>query len=320
MHGARLHSLLYLTLPETVEGLWLFGHQDYMHLAWRVRVQMLSPRKVWQIGAGLTTAAAHLTNLRNVTGDVLLNGKDLDPHNKQHWPGVLKMFSPAVAAALKARIDGPSQETQLKGTYAVIVVFQRYLESWLKDRNGDPNPVDAVKDAAFVLAFLLHWRYYVSDRFDLKINFLTRETCLDLITSCHGCILRFVQFRECWGGQFRPDGSRFSSRFSEYMFQYGRMAQTIRKSDLRRRASPSETWPARRKLSSAQVTCIRRHCWKTCAQRDEHEGTHRDRIRSQVHSSQRRTQLASNLLLVAMIANGNHGACSRIGTHVQTYT
>jgi hypothetical protein len=31
------------------------------------------------------------------------------------------MFSPAVAAALKARIDGPSQETQLKGTYAVIV-------------------------------------------------------------------------------------------------------------------------------------------------------------------------------------------------------
>ena len=135
---------------------------------------MLSPRKVWQIGAGLTTAAAHLTNLRNATGDVLLNGKDLDPHNKQHWPGVLKMFSPAVAAALKARIDGPSQETQLKGTYAVIVVFQRYLESWLKDRNGDPNPVDAVKDAAFVLAFLLHWRYYVSDRFDLKINFLTR--------------------------------------------------------------------------------------------------------------------------------------------------
>ena len=226
VHGARLHSLLYLTLPETVEGLWLFGHQDYMHLAWRVRVQMLSPRKVWQIGAGLTTAAAHLTNLRNVTGDVLLNGKDLDPHNKQHWPGVLKMFSPAVAAALKARIDGPSQETHLKGTYAVIVVFQRYLESWLKDRNGDRNPVDAVKDAAFVLAFLLHWRYYVSDRFDLKINFLTRETCLDLITSCHGCILRFVQFRECWGGQFRPDGSRFSSRFSEYMFQYGRMAQT----------------------------------------------------------------------------------------------
>jgi hypothetical protein len=47
-----------------------------------------------------------------------------------------------------------------------------------------------------------------------------------MITSCHGCILRFVQFRESWGGRFKPDGPRFSSAYSEYIFQYGRMAQT----------------------------------------------------------------------------------------------
>jgi hypothetical protein len=76
------------------------------------------------------------------------------------------------------------------------------------------------------MAFCLHWRYFVNDRFNLSENFLTHETCLDMITSCHCCILRFIQFRECWGGRFKPDGPRFSSAYSEYVFQYGRMAQT----------------------------------------------------------------------------------------------
>ena len=108
--------MLYLTIPETIEGLWLFGFQDYMHLLWRLRVQMLSPKKVWQLGPGLTTAAAHLTDLRNAKGDVLVNGKDLDPHNKQHWPGILKMFNSTVSDALKVRIYGPAKEEHLKGT------------------------------------------------------------------------------------------------------------------------------------------------------------------------------------------------------------
>ena len=226
VHASSLHSLLYLTIPETIEGLWLLGFQDYMHLLWRLRVQMLSPRKVWQIGPGLTTAASHLTDLRNTKGDVLLNGRDLDPHNKQHWPGVVKMFNTSISDALKARIDGPDKEEHLRGTHAVIMVFSCFLNSWLSDRDADRKPTDAIRDAAFVMAFCLHWRYFVNDRFKLTENFLTRETCLDLITGCHCCILRFVQFRECWGGRFKPDGPRFSSAYSEYIFQYGRMAQT----------------------------------------------------------------------------------------------
>ena len=226
VYAADLHALLYLTLPETSEGYILFAHQDYMHLAWRLRVQFLSGKKIWQIGMGLTTAIAHLTDLRDAKGDVLLNGKDLDPHNKQHWPGVVKMFSPAVAAALKARIDGPDKEAHLTGTYIMVVVFEKYLGSWLKDREEGRSPLDAIRDAACVLSFMLHWRYYVNQHHSLSNNFLTRETCLDMITSCHGCILRFWQFRECWGGKFRPDGPRFSSAYSEYVFQHGRMAQT----------------------------------------------------------------------------------------------
>jgi hypothetical protein len=65
------------------------------------------------------------------------------------------------------------------------------------------------------MAFILHWRYWADTNHNLTQNFLTRETCLDLITSCHGCIFRFVMFRECWEGKFKPDGPRFSSAYSE---------------------------------------------------------------------------------------------------------
>jgi hypothetical protein len=60
----------------------------------------------------------------------------------------------------------------------------------------------------------------------LAANFLTRETFLDIVTSCHGCILRFGQFRDNYNGKFKPDGPRMTSAFSEYFFQFGRMRQT----------------------------------------------------------------------------------------------
>ena len=85
----------------------IFGYMDYMHLAWRLRVQLLNPKKVWEFCLGLRVGVAHLDSLKaGGTGSKMLNGKDLDPHNKQHWPGVLKMFSEEVTDELKRRIDG----------------------------------------------------------------------------------------------------------------------------------------------------------------------------------------------------------------------
>ena len=132
-HYFLQHSLLMLSVPTTIEGLAIFGHQDYMHLAWRLRVQLLSPKKEWEIGPGLRVGVSHLDSLRNADGSKMLNGKDLDPHNKQHWPGVLKMFSRKVSDELKRRID--AAEAHLKATYAIILVFSAYLDSWLCDRD-----------------------------------------------------------------------------------------------------------------------------------------------------------------------------------------
>ena len=138
-----------------------------------------------------------------------------------------------VSDALKAKIDAdPNGQGHLKATYAIVVVFEKYMSSWLSDRNEDHSPLKAVEEAAMVLAFIMHWRAFIVSKegkrlgLTLEANFLTRETFLDMVTSCHGCILRFPQFRDHWGGKFMPDGARFSSAYSEYVFQYGRMAQT----------------------------------------------------------------------------------------------
>ena len=130
-----------------------------------------------------------------------------------------------MAAELKRRID--LGEDHLKATHAIVVVFSTYIRSWLGDRDKDRSPLDAVRDAALVLAFVMHWRsHLVNKGLSLETHFLTRETFLDIVTSCHGCILRFGQFRDIYGGRFKPDGPRFSSAFSEYFFQFGRMRQT----------------------------------------------------------------------------------------------
>ena len=55
--------------------------------------------------------------MRCADGSKMLNGKDLDPHNKQHWSGVVKMFSSTVSDELKKRID--AGEAHLKATYAL---------------------------------------------------------------------------------------------------------------------------------------------------------------------------------------------------------
>ena len=74
-------------------------------------MQLLSPKKEWEIGPGLRVGVAHHDSLRTQSGDTMLNGRDLDPHNKQHWPGVPKIFSKETAEELKRRIDAGEGHT-----------------------------------------------------------------------------------------------------------------------------------------------------------------------------------------------------------------
>ena len=61
----------------------------------------------------------------------------------------------------------------------------------------------------------------------MDTHFITRETFLDvvLITLCQSHILTVKLYRD-HHSEYRIFGDRFSSRFSEYIFQYARMAET----------------------------------------------------------------------------------------------
>jgi hypothetical protein len=59
----------------------------------------------------------------------------------------------------------------------------------------------------------------------LDVHFITRQTLLDVIVMCQARIFLVKLYRE-EHSTYRIFGDRFSSRFSEYVFQYARMAET----------------------------------------------------------------------------------------------
>ena len=59
----------------------------------------------------------------------------------------------------------------------------------------------------------------------LGTTFLTRETFLDVVTSCNTRILLFPMYKD-YVPEFKPHGPYVSGRFSEYVFQFSRMRQT----------------------------------------------------------------------------------------------
>ena len=95
----------------------------------------------------------------------------------------------------------------------------------------------AVEDASFCLCVVLTWRYWLhkpakrfaqaahlDGQYGVHLMF-TRETFLDIVVLCQVRILMVVLYREQFP-KCRIFGDRFSSRFSEYIFQYARMAET----------------------------------------------------------------------------------------------
>ena len=81
------HNLLMLSVPTTIEGLAIFAHQDYMHLIWRIRVQLLCPKRMWDFGGSFVppnaeaavrarVGVSHLDSLLDNANHKMLNAKD----------------------------------------------------------------------------------------------------------------------------------------------------------------------------------------------------------------------------------------------------
>ena len=83
--------------PLSKEGLHLLACQDLLHLLWRWRRQLLDPKRTLQMGK-YHACRAHLTSVPG------LNRQDLDFKEKQHWPGVLRIFSKATIDYLTQKV------------------------------------------------------------------------------------------------------------------------------------------------------------------------------------------------------------------------
>ena len=103
----------------------------------------------------------------------------------------------------------------------------RYLRIFLLP---DQPVTSKVQDASFCILFLAFWKRDIDHRqkensklrgattSTLGCNFITSQTCTDVLITCNMVINCCTLFRTNFP-QVRVDFSRMSSRFSEYLFQ-----------------------------------------------------------------------------------------------------
>lgn len=142
-------------IPTTVEGHSVLAYQDWMHLLWRWRRQLLDPATIWHLGPGLVATPAHLSDVPH------LNSKDLDYHEKQHWEGVEKLFSPETVAFLRMRIQEHGEDER-RGTLAVVHIGMTLRDTWLAEEQPGWTPDQSIQKAAEVLSFVMFWRHHVA--------------------------------------------------------------------------------------------------------------------------------------------------------------
>jgi hypothetical protein len=157
--------------------------------------------------------------------ECLATFQDLDQHDKQNWPAVMRIFSDRTCKFLMEKIHTAENGDSYRGMYVYCEMGRMLLNAWFAEAEPGWEPQQSIEDAACVLACAVAWRSEIASGHDLhlKTDTLTRETILDTITSCQTCILRFPLFRDHYP-QWKPYGPNFGqSRFSEYGFQWGRM-------------------------------------------------------------------------------------------------
>jgi len=244
----RLHILaadgqprpfMYLSVGQ-LGGKHCLAGQDYFHVMMRIRRQLLDANHRLALGRLGLARGAHLTGCPH-----LLAG-DLRYTDKQNWAGVVRIFSMQTKKWLESRLDS---DPWIATTLAYIEFGFRLLRMATGDNvavNVADLPaeefktlrVQAVEDAAFCLTFAITWRHWLSNhapslvkpthiegQYKMETHFITRETFLDVIVMCQCRILMVKLYRERFP-TFRIFGDRFSSRFSEYVFQFARMSET----------------------------------------------------------------------------------------------
>lgn len=225
------HELLdFLQIAVTKEGHHKQDFTDWLHLGFRLRRHLLDPERRLHIGPGM------YVNWRHLKGCPHLRGGDLRHSDKQNWEAVMRIFSMPVMTWLEEQMEKDPEQHNYMGTLTYLKIGYNLLAAWLDD--DDEDPLLPIQNAAWALTAILYWRFWldqrennpdadVTDHYRVKDNFQTRETFLDEVISASTRILLYVQYRDNEKlREWKPQGDRVSSRFSEYIFQFIRMLHT----------------------------------------------------------------------------------------------
>ena len=97
-----------------------------LHLLWRWRRQLLDPKRTLQMGK-YHACRAHLTSVPG------LNRQDLDFKEKQHWPGVLRIFSKATIDYLTQKVMQDKHDEK-RATLAYVWAGYKLRKRWARWR------------------------------------------------------------------------------------------------------------------------------------------------------------------------------------------
>ena len=155
-----------------------------------------NPQKVLTIGnAGI----AHINDLRVLkTADNLVHGvRDADlarnGFDKTDVPSAQRIVSKKVITFLEAKIKGG--DTTLRATLTYIKLCRLYLNLFLSRKM---TLRVRIKSAGYIVTYLRTWRLWVKNNksFDQGKHCPPRETCEDVILSCHMVVLLIMAQRD----------------------------------------------------------------------------------------------------------------------------
>ena len=133
-----------------------------------------------------------------------LGASDINRRDQQNWRSVQKLSFPKVRDCLARLIDGraPNQRPNpmLLGTQVYLLVVWYYVEIFCSSM---ASLHARIKYAATVTHFLAIWHNYVHrhPRLTIRTNYITRETYMDILLSCHCAVLLICYMRDNFPNQ-----------------------------------------------------------------------------------------------------------------------
>ena len=174
--------------------------QDYIHNHKKLLNPLDHASRVLRMGPYLI----HMNHIRLVY-DVLpfeLHGLGIDDvtrRDRQNWQSAQKLSMPKVQQCLQTLMDGNetdrNPDPNLKGTQVYLKVVWYYVEIFCSQI---ATLRQRIRNAAIVTHFLAIWHNFVHqhEQLTLKKNFITRETYLDVLLSCHFAVLLITYMRD----------------------------------------------------------------------------------------------------------------------------